>query len=525
MTGIDSVKKEFGDYQTPVSFAEEVCLLLKSKTDFVPDLILEPTCGVGNFLRAAAEYYPGVSMIGVDINSSSLERAAASLRGLPVRLIHENVFDFDFASDFASLKDGAGRILVLGNPPWVTNSGLSQLMGTNCPRKSNFKGLRGFEAITGKSNFDICEYIILDMLHQLKSKEVLLGMLCKTSVAYTVIQYLYNSGALPLSFVEVVHFDAKEVFGVAVDACLLILMLDAQMRWEGTFKRSFMGGQTLRCSDSRCSESESLSAGFREGRFYTDLRIYDAGIDGDSCVEWRQGLKHDCVKVFELTLEEGGLKNGWGEVVSIEPELVYPLMKSSHVKRYVPGQPFETYVLVTQRSIGEPTDRIACCAPRAWSYLQRYAKLIGSRKSSIYKGSPPFSIFGIGAYSFVPYKVVLSGFYKEPLFRLVHACKPVMVDDTCYFIGFDNFDDAYVAECLLNSSEVRNFLRGIVDLSAKRPYSKKILGRIDFGKLTERLDYGTLKGQERSEQGAVLTEGMYHSFCEKYCRRDFVLNF
>ena len=105
------------------------------------------------------------------------------------------------------------------------------------------------------------------------------------------------------------------------------------------------------------------------------------------------------------------------------------------------------------------------------------------------------------------------------------ACKPVMVDDTCYFIGFDNFDDAYVAECLLNSSEVRNFLRGIVDLSAKRPYSKKILGRIDFGKLTERLDYGTLKGQERSEQGAVLTEGMYHSFCEKYCRKDFVLNF
>ena len=66
MTGIDSVKKEFGDYQTPVSFAEEVCLLLKSKTDFVPDLILEPTCGVGNFLRAAAEYYPGVSMIGVN---------------------------------------------------------------------------------------------------------------------------------------------------------------------------------------------------------------------------------------------------------------------------------------------------------------------------------------------------------------------------------------------------------------------------------------------------------------------------
>lgn len=45
-------------------------------------------------------------------------------------------------------------------------------------------------------------------------------------------------------------------------------------------------------------------------------------------------------------------------------------------------------------------------------------------------------MFGIGDYSFAPYKVALSGFYKKPLFCLLYASKPVMTDDTAYFWHF-----------------------------------------------------------------------------------------
>ena len=44
-------KKVFGDYQTPLNFANEVCLLLVNKYKTNPDVVIEPTCGIGNFFQ------------------------------------------------------------------------------------------------------------------------------------------------------------------------------------------------------------------------------------------------------------------------------------------------------------------------------------------------------------------------------------------------------------------------------------------------------------------------------------------
>ena len=74
-------------------------------------------------------------------------------------------------------------VLIIGNPPWATNSNLS----FNLPQKINFKGLRGIEALTGSSNFDICEYIILQLLEQYKNTNSIVCMICKTSVARNII--------------------------------------------------------------------------------------------------------------------------------------------------------------------------------------------------------------------------------------------------------------------------------------------------------------------------------------------------
>jgi ubiquinone/menaquinone biosynthesis C-methylase UbiE len=60
-------KIEFGDFQTPLPLAQEVCrLLTRQKLD--PDVILEPTCGIGAFLLAAREAFPRASLCGWDIN-------------------------------------------------------------------------------------------------------------------------------------------------------------------------------------------------------------------------------------------------------------------------------------------------------------------------------------------------------------------------------------------------------------------------------------------------------------------------
>ena len=71
-------KIEFGDFQTPLALAREICRLLAQK-EIKPEVVLEPTCGVGAFLVAAAEVFPNAHLLGWDINHAYVQQAAAAL--------------------------------------------------------------------------------------------------------------------------------------------------------------------------------------------------------------------------------------------------------------------------------------------------------------------------------------------------------------------------------------------------------------------------------------------------------------
>ena len=104
-------------------------------------------------------------------------------------------------------------------------------------------------------------------------------------------------------------------------------------------------------------------------------------------------------------------------------------------------------MIVTQSAIGEDTRRLRQSHPRLWKYLSEHREAFAARKSVIYKDKTPFAMFGVGAYSFKPFKVATSGLYKSPSFSLVSPIhdKPVMLDDTCYSLGFDALDGSYHA--------------------------------------------------------------------------------
>ena len=173
------------------------------------------------------------------------------------------------------------------------------------------------------------------------------------------------------------------------------------------------------------------------------------------------------------------------------------------------------FVIVTQKKIREDTAHIERDFPRTWAYLNKNQEFFNRRKSVVYRNTPSFSMFGIGAYSYAPYKVAVSGFYKRPLFSLLFSPdgKPVMTDDTSYFICFDTYDAAYTAMLLLNSDPVQKFLSHIAFLDAKRPYTKKILSRIDVAKIYASLSFSELKRTERTlNLNACLTEKMFQDF-------------
>ena len=143
-------KWQFGDFQTPDELAQEVVKTLNRNHKITPEFIIEPSCGRGSFVRASLNGFIHSRVIGLDINKSHVEEANLSisnyLNSENATIYQSNFFSTDWKSLISNLS---GHLLIVGNPPWVTNSELSILNSQNLPSKSNFQNRRGIEAITG----------------------------------------------------------------------------------------------------------------------------------------------------------------------------------------------------------------------------------------------------------------------------------------------------------------------------------------------------------------------------------------
>ena len=131
-----------------------------NKKNICPSIIIEPTCGLGNVLLTAYNFFQPQKAIGIEINNTYCKLLKDQIKGN----INVLIFNNDIFSSLNTLKQEINNDsinLFIGNPPWVTNSELSSIESINLPKKTNIKNLRGIEAITGKSNFDITEYIRL----------------------------------------------------------------------------------------------------------------------------------------------------------------------------------------------------------------------------------------------------------------------------------------------------------------------------------------------------------------------------
>ena len=355
-------KAEFGDFQTPIELARKVCSLL-SQHGLEPVSILEPTCGRGNFIVAALESFASIrNIVGIDIDSEHVKVACSSVQEIApaagsVHIMNKDFFAVDWDHVLESLPD---PLLVIGNPPWVTNAELGRIGSSNLPDKSNFQNRRGIDAITGNSNFDISEWMLNKALEWINGREATLAMLCKTAVARKV---LHNA--------------------------------------------------------------------------------------------WKRG-EH---------------------------------LKSSDIANGFDRQPAR-WMLVPQRIVGEDTHQIRRLAPKTWQYLQRHAQLLDRRASSVYRNRPRFSVFGVGEYSFALWKVAISGFYKKLDFRVVgpHEGKPVVLDDTCYFIACKTKKEAFFIAQLLNSHVAKDFFCAFLFWDEKRPITVGLLKRLDLLALARELD-------------------------------------
>jgi hypothetical protein len=477
MTGTGHKQRiEYGDFQTPDDLARAVCARLRA-AGIRPDTIVEPTCGAGSFLVAAAETFPEASRIfGFEINPGHLEALHHRINEHPIlariELQQSDFFTADWKAHFDKMPD---QILVIGNFPWVTNSEQSVIGGNNLPEKNNFMGHKGFDAISGKSNFDISEWMLLDTLRQLQGRIADIAMLVKTSVARKVLAYAQKRrDAIYDAFLA--NIDAKKHFAVAVDACLLVIRLN--------HTKESCGDYTIYDS---IEADTGKRVGHRKGMTIGDLDAFDrcSFLFGNSPQKWRSGVKHDASPVMELTRTPEGLKNGLGELVRIEDTYLYPLLKGSDVGSSKEWR--SKFVLVTQHTVGEATETIQQRAPMTWAYLLAHADRLDARSSTIYEKNPRFSVFGVGDYAFRPWRIAICSLYKTLRFRLVPPIngRPVMFDDTVYYLSFENEADAVETLAHFQSDLATELLSSLIFWDEKRPIKTAILNTFDWSRLVQ----------------------------------------
>lgn len=471
-------KTEFGDYQTPSALAKNVSQLLM-ELEYVPKTVLEPNCGLGSFIYAALDTFSSLEkVVGVDINAEYIATLAHKTQNnTKVKLLHADFFETDWGDILEALPS---PILILGNPPWVTNSALGALNSKNLPKKNNHKKTSGIEAITGASNFDVSEWMLLKMFEQARLKKAAVAMLVKTSVARKVLLHEWENHT-ETGTSRIFMIDAALSFGVSVDACLLLYDLTG------------FGDKVCAVYENLSLSSKISTFGYADRQLVANISSYKSSqkfrnADKKTDFTWRSGIKHDASSVMELKLIDGHYFNNLGEAADIESTFVYPMLKSSDLANdTVPHR----FMLVPQRYIGEDTKKIASLAPKTWRYLSQHKAYFDKRKSTIYKNKPPFSIFGVGEYSFARWKVGISGLYKKLHFQIIPPFedKPVVLDDTCYFLACDSPNEAHTIVILLNSQEAQVFFSTFIFWDAKRPITAKTLNKLNLPVLAQHLQH------------------------------------
>ena len=92
----DNIKKEFGDYQTPLYFANCVCSYLTNYLNLQPETIIEPTAGMGAFIEASiAQFGSCKKIVGIEINTDYCKYCEDKFQDKKIRIINEDFFKYN----------------------------------------------------------------------------------------------------------------------------------------------------------------------------------------------------------------------------------------------------------------------------------------------------------------------------------------------------------------------------------------------------------------------------------------------
>ena len=126
-------------------------------------------------------------------------------------------------------------------------------------------------------------------MNAFKNTNNTIAMLCKTSVARNILVEI-SKNRIATKLLRILKFNARKGFGISASACVLIIGLSTE-------NESVEKCQVLDM-DSPDEIKDMIT--YKNGVLSSALHIVE-DFEGECEFTWRQGVKHDCAGVMELT--------------------------------------------------------------------------------------------------------------------------------------------------------------------------------------------------------------------------------
>jgi hypothetical protein len=156
---------------------------------------------------------------------------------------------------------------------------------------------------------------------------------------------------------------------------------------------------------------------------------------------------------------------------TVEPNLLYPLLRWSDVRRYA-AAPRGFLLLAQDPATRKGVDNAVMQRqyPQTLAYLERFHEILASRAAyrRYQQDGPFYAMYNVGPYTLAPIKVVWRRMDRQINAAVVESAddpllgrKPIVPQETCVLVACDSIDEAHYVCAALNSAIVGELVSAV----------------------------------------------------------------
>jgi hypothetical protein len=446
---IDSkIRLQEGIFFTGSTVVEDI----SARFDFAQiNSVIDTAAGSCNFLLPLALRYPEKQFYGVERNETIYNTVLPALKEIPnLHYYRGDILLDDFPIPPCDLY--------LGNPPFVNYTDLPEDYREKIrPLWINYMPVKkSFSLLLGESRGDVASLIFYHTLKSYVKEKGQFGVVLPNSLIKGNKATQGFREFREISVERIVDITQSEAFANTNRACFYLLgQRGGVTTYPIPYEKKDITASLIKDNGLLIEEKLALGEG-------SDYAI-------------RQGIN---------TLGANGVFF-FDDKPDLENELLFPLLRSSDVgeNRAEPSR----WVLLPYNREGHVLEenRLEKTYPQTWSYLLSQKETLENRKSRFAKKSW-YALFGIGSYTFAPWKVVWRAMGAK---RLEAAVITDAIPNQAMhgYIACESLEEANYLCSLLNSPEIRRMTEVLSESCSRsfaQPGTMKLLPLQKFGKKT-----------------------------------------